>query len=527
MNEKHPGGAGAESGDPQESVDAPHGHAPFRRLRSGRRRAEGTAPLDPRPDEEATPADPPRAAEPSASDEASPEPAASVEAPKASAPTGPLADLPDRTHHHAEVLQAHPVDSDAAQGPGNSTGPAAASVASDSGPGAAGQGSQQKGTGETEGIEDPDSTIDFLLKGKRTTPGLRKLRRRRRNIVMAIMIAIFAVILAGTVLILQSLLGMWAPEDYPGPGEGKVSFTVQPGWGPAQIGGHLADEGIVSDKQIFIDSVQQVDSKNKTIHPGKYELKYKMRALDAASVLVGQAAEKVNYVALKQNVRTTAVFDEINKATGIPVSDLEALNKKPEQFGLKAPVSNLEGFLHPGEYRFPLKASAKDILQQMVDATEKELTSQGVTDPAEQYKMLKIASILQAEANPKDYKTVSGALDNRLKPDNTETGGYLQVDSSVIYGLGQYSLQFTKEEKADKGNKYNTYAHTGLPPTPIGSPADQAIEAAIHPEKNDYYYWVTVNTKTGETKFAKTYEQHKVYQQEFRDWCDANQKICK
>lgn len=525
MNEKQPGGPGAEAGGSQESAgsaDAPHGHAPFRRLRSGRRRAEATAPLDPPPDADTPPAAgraSRHAAAAASRDETAPETASGNgdASPEPSAPIDPSVDLPARDHHHAEVLQAHPVDGAAPDEVAGAVGPAAGDAD------AADPGLQMPDSD----IEDEDSTTSFLLNGERTAPGVRKRRRRRRNIVMAIMVGVFAVILVGTVLILQNILGMWAPEDYPGPGEGQVTFTVEPGWGPGQIGGHLADEGIVSDKQIFIDSIQQVDAENKTIHPGKYELKYKMAALDAATILVGEASEKVNYIAIKQNVRTGAVFEAINKATGIPVSELEALNKKPEQFGLKAPVTNLEGFLHPGEYRFPLETSAKDILQGMVDATVKELTSQGVTDPAQQYKMLKIASILQAEANPKDYKTVSGAIDNRLKPDNKETGGYLQVDSSVIYGLGQYSLQFTKEEKADKGNKYNTYAHTGLPPTPIGSPADKAIEAAIHPEKNDYYYWVTVNTQTGETKFAKTYEQHKVYQQEFRDWCQANEKICK
>ncbi|WP_417220408.1 endolytic transglycosylase MltG [Arthrobacter sp.] len=511
MNDKHPGGPGAEPGDPQEragGADAPHGNAPFRRLRSGRRRAEPTAPLDHAPDADSSeePRHPSRHGAPATAPESGPQ--ESVPAAEAA----PLEELPVRDHHHAEVLQAHPVDDGA-------TDAAPESDAVHEHPEAA--------SDDGEPVEDEDPTTSFLLSGGRTTPGVRKRRRRRRNIIMAIMVGVFAVILAGTVLILQNFLGMWAPEDYPGPGEGSVTFTVEPGWGPGQIGGHLADDGIVSDKTIFIDAIQQVDAENKTIHPGKYELKYKMRALDAATILVGQAAEKVNYVAIKQNVRTTAVFEAVNKATGIPVADLAALNKKPGDFGLKAPVSNLEGFLHPGEYRFPLDASAKDILQQMVDATLKELTSQGVTDPAEQYKMLKIASILQAEARPKDYKTVSGALDNRLKPDNTETGGYLQVDSAVIYGLDRYTLQLTKQEKADKSNKYNTYAHQGLPPTPIGSPADTAIEAAIHPEKNDYYYWVTVNTQTGETKFAKTYEQHKVYQQQFRDWCQANEATCK
>ncbi|MDN6179324.1 MAG: aminodeoxychorismate lyase, partial [Micrococcaceae bacterium] len=65
-----------------------------------------------------------------------------------------------------------------------------------------------------------------------STPGVRKRRRKRRNVIMAIVIGIFAIILAITVLLLQNILGMWPTEDYPGPGEGEVTFTVEPGWGP-------------------------------------------------------------------------------------------------------------------------------------------------------------------------------------------------------------------------------------------------------------------------------------------------------
>ncbi|WP_372699186.1 endolytic transglycosylase MltG [Arthrobacter sp. JSM 101049] len=525
MNEKHPGGAGAESGDPQDSAAAPHGGAPFRRLRSGRRRAEGTAPLDDHftagssdPDAGRVSRRAAAAGEPepaaAGSEHGDPDPAGT----KQKAIADPASELADRDHHHAEVLEAHPpvtgvprhdqeeILDGGTVPPTDDAEAAAAPEPSD---------------------DEDDPTAALLLSGERTAPGVRKRRRRRRNIIMTVMVAIFAVILAGTVLVLQNVLGMWNPEDYAGPGEGEVTFTVEPGWGPSQIGRHLTESGIVASEELFIEAIPQVDAESKVIHPGEYEMKYKMPAVDAATILIGEAGEKVNYVPIKQNIRTDAVFEQINRATGISIDELEALNEKPGEFGLKDPVKNLEGFLHPGQYRFPLDASAKDILQQMVDATVKELTSQGVTDPAEQYKMLKIASILQAEARPEDYKTVSGALDNRLKPGNTETGGYLQVDSSVIYGLGQYSLQFTAEEKHDASNPYNTYEHKGLPPTPIGSPGDSAIEAAIHPEDNDYYYWVTVNTQTGETKFAETYEQHQVYQQEFRDWCGAHEDICK
>lgn len=365
----------------------------------------------------------------------------------------------------------------------------------------------------------------FLTSGK-SGREVRKARRRRRNWVVMAVLAGFCAVVFGVGLFLQGLLSKLNPEDYPAPGGEEIAFEVKPGWGQRQISRELETRDIVSNDKLFLESVQLVEAESREIHPGTYHLRLQMPALDAATILIGEPAEKVSYVAIKQNVRMSQVLEEIEKGTGIPVAELSALAKDPGAFGIKSEAKNLEGYLHPGEYRFPLDADAKTVLQSMVDATTKKLSENGVTEADKQYHVLKVASILQAEARKDDYGTVAGALENRLHPKNTETGGLLQVDSSVIYGLDRYTLQITKDEKVDAGNPYNTYVHKGLPPTPIGSPGDAAIKAAAKPTPNDYYYWVTVDIDSGETKFAKTYAEHQVNQNEFRAWCAANEDVC-
>ncbi|PQZ93805.1 hypothetical protein CQ018_09150 [Arthrobacter sp. MYb227] len=355
----------------------------------------------------------------------------------------------------------------------------------------------------------------------------RKTRKRRRNGVMAAVIVGFIAVIVAVVLILQGVLAKLNPADYPSPGGDAVTFEVKSGWGTNQIGKNLVAQDIVASEKLFSEAVQLVETDNREIHPGTYDLRKQMPALDAATILIGDGAPKVGYVAIKQNVRMPAVLEEIAKSSGLPLKDLQKLANEPKTFGIKSEAKNLEGYLHPGEYRFPIDADAKTVLQMMVDATQKSLKDQGITDPTEGYRALKIASILQAEARPNDYAVVAGALENRLHPNNTETNGLLQVDSTVIYGLNRYTLQISKAEKVDAGNPYNSYVHKGLPPTPIGSPGDSALKAAANPTANDYYYWVTVNTNTGETKFAKTYREHLVNQNEFRAWCAANTDVCK
>lgn len=377
--------------------------------------------------------------------------------------------------------------------------------------------------------EDPQARENVFITGREDLDKnkARKSRKRRRNGVMAVVVLGFIAVIVAVVLILQGVLAKINPSDYPGPGGEQISFEVKSGWGTKQIGKNLVAQDVVASEKLFAEAVQLVETDNREIHPGTYDLRKQMPALDAATILIGDGAPKVGYVAIKQNLRMPAVLEEIATSSGLPLKDLQKLANEPATFGITSEAKNLEGYLHPGEYRFPIDSDAKTVLQMMVDATQKSLKDQGITDPAEGYRALKIASILQAEARPNDYPVVAGALENRLHPSNTETNGLLQVDSTVIYGLDRYTLQISKEEKVDAGNPYNSYEHKGLPPTPIGSPGGSAIKAAANPEKNDYYYWVTVNTNSGETKFAKTYREHLVNQNEFRAWCAQNTDVCK
>ncbi|MGO2068625.1 endolytic transglycosylase MltG [Glutamicibacter arilaitensis] len=354
----------------------------------------------------------------------------------------------------------------------------------------------------------------------------RKRTKRRRNLVMLATVLIFALVVTGSAYFLKSVLKQFNPDDYPGPGGAAVEFTVEDGWGVNIISRKLEELDVVASDKLFSDAVSDSDSENKLIHPGTYLLKKQMPAAEAASALIDQRPDKVFYIGLKANMRLEAAIAEIAKGSGLKEKELTALANKPEKFDLPGSVPNLEGWLHPGEYRFKLNTSAEEVLSTLVKSTKASLEQFSITDLDEGYRILKIASILQAEARTPDYATVAGAIENRLNPNNKETHGLLQVDSSVIYGLGRYSLQFSPEEKADASNKYNTYEHAGLPPTPLGSPANAAIEAAAHPEDNGYYYWVTVNIETGETKFASNYQEHLRNHAEFRAWCDQNPDVC-
>jgi UPF0755 protein len=350
----------------------------------------------------------------------------------------------------------------------------------------------------------------------------RKVRRRRRLLALFLTLAVFVTAVAVGAQFLKPLLGNDKPSDFPGPGSGEVTVTVENGEGTRSVASKLEGERVVANSDTFL---QAFTASGGVLAPGDYTFKTEMKNTDAVNVLLGKDQAKVIYFALSAGLRIDESLQAISEGSGISIQDLQALSNQPAQFGLPKTAKNLEGYLAPGEHRYPLGTSAKDILQSLVKTTVDELESQGITDPAKQYRAVIVASIVQAEGGQAEYGDVAGAIYNRLKP-NDQTNGFLQVDSAVTYGLGTKSYNFTDEQRQDKSNPYNTYANPGLPPGPIGSPGKAAIDAAAKPKSNDFLYWVTINLDTKETKFSRTLAEHNTYVDQYNAWCTANVGRC-
>jgi UPF0755 protein len=351
----------------------------------------------------------------------------------------------------------------------------------------------------------------------------KKVRRRRRLLALLLTLTLFVTATVVGAQFLKPLLGNDKPGDFPGPGTGQVKVSVDPGEGPVSVAAKLEDAKVVANAETFIAALT---ASGGTLSPGEYDFKQEMKNSDAVSVLLNEGQAKVMYFALNAGLRIDESLQAISEGSGLSLAQLKALSDAPKQFGLPAKAKNLEGFLAPGEYRFPLETTAREILTKLVKTTQDELKAQGVTDPAKQYDAVTVASIVQAEGGQAEYKDVAGAIYNRLKPTNTETNGLIQSDATVTYGLGKKTFHIDEAEKADKSNPYNTYAIQGLPAGPIGSPGKNAIDAAAKPNDNDYLYWVTINLDTKETKFSKTLAEHNGYVEQYNAWCEANPGRC-
>lgn len=370
-----------------------------------------------------------------------------------------------------------------------------------------------------------DYYVEEPLPTRRSTRVSKRVRKRRRTVIFLIVLALFAAVVIFLVQAIKPMLGGFQAADYPGPGTGTVQIMVPDGASARTVATDLRTQDVVASEQAFLDALAAANGTG-SLQPGSFDMRKQMKASDAVKVLMAGDKSKVHYAAIAQNLRINETLEQLAKGTGIPLAEFQKLANEPKLFGLPAQSKNLEGYLTPGEYRFPIELDAKGVLAEMVDATKKNLTAAGVPT-ADQYRVLTIASIIEFEGNEANYAKISGAIENRINNPNGETRGFLQSDATVAYGLGIKSYNLSQAQKDDKANLYNTYANPGLPVGPIGSPAATAIEAAAHPETNPYYFWVTVNLKTGETLYAATYADHLKNVAQYTAWCEANAGECK
>lgn len=288
-------------------------------------------------------------------------------------------------------------------------------------------------------------------------------------------------------------------NDFPGPGSGEIEFTVKSGDTGEVIAAELFDAGVVKNERTTYKLIIDMDP---TFYPGIFSLKKEMRAIDAISILADQKSASLKRTTIKEGLRASALFGVLADSTGIPKSEFESFFNKPEVFGLDPKLPSIEGYLFPATYNFPPGSSAQQILQAMVDRMNQEIVKFGI--PAGKvHEVLTLASVIQREVRVQaDFYKASRVFLNRIKE-----GMPLQSDATVSYGVNGNTASTSKADRATK-NGYNTYLYPGLPIGPISAPGSVAIDAALHPAEGKWFYFCTINLKTGETVFSETYAQH-------------------
>jgi UPF0755 protein len=380
------------------------------------------------------------------------------------------------------------------------------------------------------------ATLEDLFTGAETTDSLGDVppppdKRKRRIggwIALGVVLLLLGGIAAGGFYVwntyedrIREVMGWEEPKDYEaGMATGETFVTIASGDTGGPISQSLYEAGVTKTPEAFYDYL--IDTgQNPPFVPGLFKMQLQMTSEAALAALLDPANKIENSAQLREGLTVEQSLPLLAEGIGLPIEDFQAAVATPADYGVAA--DSLEGWLFPATYTFEPGVTATDVIATLVNRTVESLDTAGV--PVEdRQRVLTVASIIQREARfEADFYKVSRVIENRLNPDNQETFGLLQMDSTAQYGFKEDDGTVSTSEAAlTDDNPWNTYVHPGLPVGPIANPGDVAIDAAMHPAEGDWLYFVTVNLNTGETVFTNSIDDHNRAVAQWQAWCTDN-----
>jgi UPF0755 protein len=333
---------------------------------------------------------------------------------------------------------------------------------------------------------------------------------------MPVLIAALVIAVIGGVLYVKGvdMVKGWLDDhkpaaDYSGNGTGSVTIEVKEGQTATDIAHTLYEADVVKSVDAFVNAANG-NPQSTSIQVGFYELHEKMSAKNALALILKPDVSMIsNPLTIPEGKRADEIVAAVANAGGFSEKSVKAAYDDTRALGLPSYAQgDPEGFLFPATYNLPPNATAAAVLKTMVDEFKSRAGAAGLTQGAADlgvspHDVVVIASLIQAEASrPEDLPKVASVIYNRL-----DEGMPLQLDSTLHYAVDSRGM-IGAGDLTQIDSPYNTYQLTGLPPTPIDSPGDAAIDAALHPADTNYLYFVTVNLRTGKTLFAANLADH-------------------
>jgi UPF0755 protein len=341
-------------------------------------------------------------------------------------------------------------------------------------------------------LDDPGGRVRHVV--------VRHRHRRVAFVVIALVVVPLSVILvAGG--------WFWWQLDPPGAAGDTVQVQVERGWGVPRIADELASRDVIGSALVF--NVYARLNGDTKFQAGTYELRKDMGVRAAIDAL--DDGPRIDYADLA--VPPGLWLQQISERVGeLPGRSGEAFLEDSRNNAVRSKlqpesVSSLEGLLWADTYRISDSEDEIDVLTTMVGLFERKADEVGLTNASVAglgaYDIVKIASLIEAEARvDEDRPLIASVIYNRLAQ-----GMPLQIDATLIYARGDAANRSLSDADKQIDSPFNTYLHTGLPPTPISSVSEASLRAALAPAQTDFLYYVVADAE-GRHGFASTYEQH-------------------
>jgi len=330
----------------------------------------------------------------------------------------------------------------------------------------------------------------------------------------------FQILVGISIIVLGTVATLFFREAYIGKTGGEaVTFSIEDGDTAAAIALHLTEAQVISDGSQYL-LYGNLDRSVFRAKAGTYQIAKgdSFRHL-AKQFAIGPIRQEVS-IRVIEGWTVDTIVDLLAKDYTIDTSSTIAIagrsadgqgfsNALREDYPFLAvlPKSrSLEGYLFPDTYHVWADELPEGLIYKQLNEFNRrfgsELPSASVAPLKTLDDVIILASIVEKEvARPEDRKIVAGIFLNRLKH-----GMRLQSDATLNYVTNSGRARSTATDLTID-SPYNTYQHDGLPPSPIGNPGADAIEAVLSPATTKYHYFLT--TDKGETLYASTFEEHK------------------
>ena len=329
----------------------------------------------------------------------------------------------------------------------------------------------------------------------------RKKNRRRGIVVYLVCVVLVSAILAGIGWFLANDLCA-LNKDYV-----EATIVVKEDDSVRDVAKKLKKEGLINNKGFFC-FVGRFMHAGKKIDPGTYEgLNTNM---DYRSLISGlhdyeadrREAEGLIRLTIPEGMTVREIIDllaENGIATAEELEDACANYAFKDYSFLRedqlGDIERVEGYLFPDTYDFSPSKSAVYAIDTMLTAFVSQMDGDTMISIENSSYSLReiitIASLIEGEAGANDDKRdFASVIYNRLND-----GWKLQLDATLNFIKGTNTFELTYDDM-EIDSPYNTYLYAGLPVGPIGNPGMEAIQAALHPNTTNYWYWYSDGTNT-------------------------------
>lgn len=283
-----------------------------------------------------------------------------------------------------------------------------------------------------------------------------------------------------------------------------TDYVLKPGMGIVSLSQGLSKKGILK-RPAYLVGIAFVRGDMFRLKAGEYRLMPGLTPVQLLNQIV-EGRMLYYHLALIEGWTFEQILTAIRKQPRL----LQTISNLPPEMIMKElghPGEHPEGRFFPDTYTFMAGATDISILRQSYRLMTKRLAAEWKNRaPGLPYtssdEALIIASLIEKEtAIAAERPKVAAVILNRLQKKMR-----LQIDPTVIYGLGKNYTGKLRGSDLKFPSPYNTYLNHGLPPTPIAMPSLSSIRAALHPEKTDALYFVAKGD--GSHQFSTTLKDH-------------------